>query len=157
MGSAEQEVADGWAEGAVWPLPVCDVVAGAVVASTPSGSRPRDPGSKASDTVTVGSQSFALSRKLESLIALLRQSSVDRIFFFAASGASQFSAFQVWSHSRNAQKHPSVPSRVSTAPCLWWIRLWGSFFFYRGSFFFTQKTMLRRNPTDVPTWGVPRQ
>ena len=26
----------------------------------------------------------------------------------------------------------------------------------RGSFFFTQKTMLRRNPTDVPTWGVPR-
>ena len=25
-----------------------------------------------------------------------------------------------------------------------------------GSFFFTQKTMLRRNPTDVPTWGVPR-
>ena len=31
------------------------------------------------------------------------------------------------------------------------------FFLHRGSFFFTQKTMLRRNPTDVPTWGVPRQ
>ena len=59
MGSAEQEVADWWAEGAVWPLPVCDVVVGAVVESTPSGSRPRDPGSKASVTVTVGSQRFA--------------------------------------------------------------------------------------------------